>query len=255
MALLGAWTVARLLGDKHPSLQLLSMAALCLVLVVLSEARTAGIALVLGVVIALVVILFFSNRKLGVVLPGLKSRSFQFMAFFALMGVIATGPIINAISTDFISKGQRANVSGLLDAYDQSRGFQIDNMMVNIRQDPWIGIGFGIASEPSLMEISRDPFLGLPIGASVEKGVMPLAVLEEVGIPGFMLAMFWLWIVLRRSARGGMAPLVIVLTILLINLGESTLFSPGGIGLLQLNVIGWAIASGADQKRVGRAVS
>ncbi len=105
------------------------------------------------------------------------------------------------------------------------------------------------------MEISRDPFLGLPIGASVEKGVMPLAVLEEVGIPGFMLAMFWLWIVLRRSARGGMAPLVIVLTILLINLGESTLFSPGGIGLLQLNVIGWAIASGADQKRVGRAVS
>ncbi len=171
MAVLGAWTVARILGDKHPSLQLLSLAALCLVLVVLSEARTAGIALVLGVVIASVFVPFLLKGKLGVVLPALKSRSFQFMAFFTLMGVIATGPILNEVRTDFISKGQRANVSGLLEAYEQSRGFFIEEMMVNFSQDPWIGIGFGIASEPSLMEISRDPFLGLPIGASVEKGL------------------------------------------------------------------------------------
>ncbi len=255
MAVLGAWTVARLLGDKHPSLQLLSLAALCLVLVVLSEARTAGIALVLGVVIATVVIPFISKRKLGVVLPGLKSRSFQFMAFFALMGVIATGPILNEVRTDFISKEKRANVSGLLEAYEQSRGFLIEEMMVNIRQDPWIGIGFGVASEPSLMEISRDPFLGLPIGASVEKGVMPLAVLEEVGIPGFILIAFWMWIILRRSAMGGMAPLAVVLTILLMNLGEAVFFSPGGMGMLQLILIGWSIALGSDQKRVNRSVS
>lgn len=253
MAVLGAWTVARLLGDKHPSSLLLSLAVLCLVLVVLSEARTAGISLILGVVIASVVVLFFSNRKLGVLLPGIKSHSFQLMAFFALVGIIAASPILNALMMDFISKSGRADVSGLPEAYIESRGFLIEDMMVNIRQDPWFGIGFGIASEPSLMEISRDPFLGLPIGASVEKGVMPLAVLEEVGIPGFMLVAFWLWIVLRRSAMGGMAPLVVVLTILLINLGESTLFSPGGMGMLQLNLIGWAIALGLDQQRVGRA--
>ncbi len=54
---------------------------------------------------------------------------------------------------------------------------------------------------------------------------------------------------------GGMAPLAVVLTILLMNLGEAVFFSPGGMGMLQLILIGWSIALGSDQKRVNRSVS
>ena len=77
---------------------------------------------------------------------------------------------------------------------------------------------------------------------------MPLAVLEEVGIPGLLFVLLWIWIVFRRSALGGMAPLAVVMTVLLINLGESVLFSPGGMGLLQLILLGWAFAMGFEGK-------
>jgi hypothetical protein len=252
MALLGAWAAGRFLGEKRPPWSLIGLAALCLVLVVLSEARTAGVAMVLGIGIAAMVIPFLANRKPGSVLPGLKSRWFQATALLALVGVVAAGPTLNALVADFVVKGGGADGVGLFEAYEHSRGFLIENMTDNIRQDPWVGIGFGIASEPFSMEIWRDPVFGLPVGAPVEKGVMPLAVLEEVGIPGFILVGLWIWAVLRRSALGGLAPLTVAITILLINMGESVIFSPGGMGLLQLILVSWAVSMGFGRKETGR---
>ena len=100
------------------------------------------------------------------------------------------------------------------------------------------------------MVISVDPVLGLPVGAAIEKGVLPLAVVEELGIPGALAVLAWIWLLVRRSIKGaGLVPLALLFTALLLNMGEMMLFSPGGMGLLMLVVIGLA----ASEKPQGRA--
>ena len=147
----------------------------------------------------------------------------------------------------YISKSGRADVTSIAEAYALSRGPKIEDMWVNIQDKPFLGIGFGIASKPEQMQVVRDPLLGLPIGASIEKGVLPLAVLEELGVLGFLLVALGLWNLIRRAARrGGFTSLTVFFVALLINMGESVLFSPGGMGLLVLIMIGWASSHNRD---------
>jgi len=163
-----------------------------------------------------------------------------------LSALIIASPILSEQINQFITKSGRSDASGLGEAYYESRGVLIDLMLENVASAPFRGIGFGIASHPRIMDIRRDPVLGLPIGASVEKGVMPLAVLEEVGVFGLLFVLLWLGMLLRRSARSGIAPFTVVLTILYINLGESVFFSPGGMGMLCLILFGWAVTKGRE---------
>ena len=123
-------------------------------------------------------------------------------------------------------------------------GGLIGEMWQNIKEKPFTGIGFGIASDVHEMNVQRDPLLGLPLGAPIEKGVLPVAVLEEVGLFGLGFVVAWLWSFLRYWIRGGVVPVSVGLTILLLNMGEATLFSPGGMGLLSLILIGWVVACG-----------
>jgi len=119
----------------------------------------------------------------------------------------------------------------------------------NIEADPFIGIGFGIPSFAADLIIERDPLSGLPLSASIEKGVLPVAVLEELGVVGFVAFVGWLMLLFRVILHRGFAPLSVVITILMINLGESTLFSPGGMGMLSLVLIGWAVTHTRQQSR------
>jgi len=70
---------------------------------------------------------------------------------------------------------------------------------------------------------------------------MPFAVLEEVGVPGLLFVATWLWIMLQRCARAGVGPLALLLVILGLNMGEFTLFSLGGVGLLEIILLAWAV--------------
>ena len=63
---------------------------------------------------------------------------------------------------------------------------------------------------------------------------MPLAVLEELGVFGALVVMTWLLALLRRGARAGVAQFAVMLTLLLVNLGEYMFFSVGGMGMLLL---------------------
>jgi hypothetical protein len=74
-------------------------------------------------------------------------------------------------------------------------------------------------------------------------------VLEEVGIIGFAAVAAWVLFLLRRSSASGISPFAVVLTTLFLNMGESTLFSAGGWGLLSLVLIGWAFACGKNTER------
>lgn len=243
MALLGAWAMAHLLGEKRPPWSKIVLAGVCLVLVVLSEARTAGLALIFGVGIAILLTPRLAGLPVRVALPGLRSKRTLAVVALALVGVVVAGAQLESVVTNFIAKSGRANATTLLDAYEGSRGKKIDEMWANITTKPLQGVGFGIASDPLEMDVERDPILGLPVSAAVEKGVLPVAVLEEVGLIGFLAVALWVFMLMRRSARGGLVPVTVGLTALLMNMGEATLFSPGGMGLLSLILLGWAFAS------------
>lgn len=244
MALLGAWATARLLAERKPNWWLVGLAGTCLAMVLMSEARTAGLAMIGGVALSVIFGPGFAGRPLARIAPGLRSPRIWTVLGIVLVAGIALAPYVADAVQHYITKSGRTSGGNLAELYDRSRGRLIGAMLTNIREHPLAGIGFGIASEPWTMEVSRDPILGLPIGASIEKGVTPLMVLEEVGVIGAAFVAFWLLRLLRSGARSGLAPFAVCLTILLINMGEATLFSPGGMGLLSLILLGWVYSSG-----------
>jgi hypothetical protein len=249
MALLWAWTTARVLGERRPSWWLLAVAATTLAAVLMSEARTAGLAMVLGLGLSVLLGPVFARQSILFIAPGLRSRRVWALLMGVSLAAVALAPVIAALLQNYLNKSGRAEVVGLMEAYDHSRGGLMEAMLANIAEHPLTGIGFGIASEPSLMVVERDPVLGLPTSAAIEKGVTLLMVLEELGVFGAAFVALWIWRLLRGGARSGLAPFAICLTALLLNMGEATLFSPGGFGLLLLVLLGWAYASGRPRGR------
>ena len=238
MALLAAWLSGNLMRQPKPSWGWLLILGGAMALVLASEARTAGLALLAGVPAAVLLSILCSHRRVREIVPGLASS--RLLMAFLLVGVafLNFGSALADRLRDFVQK--RRDSASILEAYESSRGRLISSMASNIEHSPLQGIGFGIASEPSSMVVKRDPWLGLPVGATIEKGVMPLAVLEELGIPGFLAVAAWVFMLLRRAGRGGIVSAAVLCTALFTNMGESTLLSPGGMGLLILILISWA---------------
>jgi hypothetical protein len=249
MALLCAWATARALADRQPPWWLLALAGTSLATVVMSEARTAGLALVLGVGFSVLLGPMLVGQPMGRMVSGFASGRIWAILVCVCLAAVASLSGTAAFVQGFITKSGRADVEGIIEAYSRSRGRLIDPMLANIAEHPLTGIGFGIASEPWRMNVQTDPVFGVPVGASVEKGVTPLMVLEELGAFGAALVALWVVALLRGSARGGLIPLVVCVTALLLNMGESTLFSPGGFGLILLVLLGWAYASGQPMTR------
>lgn len=249
IALLGAWAAARMFSEHSPSWWLVGLVGLCVIAVMMSESRAAGLAMIGGVGLAILLAPGFAMQSIRQMAPGLRSGRIRIVLVAALIGGIALAPWIAESLGSYLTKSGRASGSSLAELYDGSRGLLVEAMLENITEHPMTGIGFGVASIPWVMEISRDPIFDLPTGAAVEKGVAPVMVLEEVGIFGALLVMAWLLLLLRSAARSGLAPFGVCLTVLLLNFGEATLFSPGGFGLLPLVLLGWAYAAGVVERR------
>lgn len=247
MALLGAWSGAHMFAQRLPDWRLMALTGASVVLIFLSEARTGGVAMILGLGLSLILSPVFVRKSLIQIAPGFRSGRLWAAVFGTVLAGVSMASAFSHIIANFLSKSGRASSSNLFEAYEGSRGFLMDAMLVNIVNDPWQGIGLGIASVPSSMIVERDSVLGLPLSAAVEKGVAPLAVLEEVGIIGLFFVALWLLALLRKGAVGGLAAFAVCLTALLLNLGENTLFSPGGHGLLVMVLFGWAYASGTQR--------
>jgi hypothetical protein len=242
MALLGAWSIGRLLSKPTPELKTVVIAGTCFILVFLSEARTAGLAVILGVGTTLLTIAPVSGRKFAENAPAINNKKFIFVVLAFLVIVLLSATAMTEFIVNYLLKSGRAQDGSLLELYFGSRGHLIDPMLENINGAPFRGIGFGIASHPSEMVVSRDLIIGLPTGAPIEKGVAPVAILEEIGIFGSVFVLIWLMVLLRGAALGGMVPYAVCVTALALNLGENTLFSPGGYGLLAMILFGWAYA-------------
>ena len=218
-------------------------------LVLMSEARTAGLAVIIGLTLALSLGPIAFGQPWSSLAPGLKSSRVRWLLFGASLTAIVFYSDIGVLGTDFMFKSGRSDASSLLEAYADSRGGLVGDMVSNIQSHPWAGIGFGIASSPATMEVIRDPLLGLPVAAPIEKGVAFIAVVEELGILLGGAVFLWALLLTLRAVKGGIGPLAIVLTALLFNMGEATLFSTGGFGLLSIMMFGWALSVKGTPRR------
>lgn len=247
MSVLSVWTTSRILMNRKPTWRQLVLLCTSMTVLLLSESRGAVVSFILSSTLSIIALSGFYGLPIKQLLPGLRSvRLFMTIVILVLLSLLLIISFPEKISSAylyFISKGNRELAVGadsLANAYASSRGGLIETMWTNIQRDPWLGIGFGIASDPFKMDIVRDSFLGLPISAAVEKGVLPVAIWEELGLMGLFLFFAWYFMIIHRGAHGGLAPLGICITALLLNMGESTLFSPSGLGLLFLILLGWA---------------
>jgi hypothetical protein len=250
MSLLAAWALTRLFSQPRPQWHLIGTWGLAALMIVLSEARTAGVAMLVGAFLGLVTVSLLSGRRLVDALPAIRSARLYIVLLVGSLLVVANSATLGQRLTEFIAK--RNQTDSLVAAYESSRGQMIERMWERIQERPFTGSGFGLASDTDATNVVYDETTGLPISAAAEKGVLPLAVLEELGILGFAWVALWMWGVLRRSARAGPEALALVVTVLATNLGEATFFSPGGLGLLYLVCVGWG-ATGPSVGSVGHA--
>ncbi len=246
-ALLGAWASGRLLGLSRPRALDGALLGLCLTLVVMSQSRAAGLALAMGVASAVLLLPVVTRTPLPRLMPGLASRWALVAVVAAAIALVFVGPVLGQRLGSYIQKG--SDSPSWFEIADQSRGELVDKMVANIKEEPLTGIGFGVASDPSSMVTVRDSVLGLPVSAVSEKGVLPLAVPEELGILGLLLVIIWLCPMIMRGARSGVAAFAVLATVLFTNLGESTFFSPGGMGLLYLVFFAWAVTGSHNNVR------
>ncbi len=120
-----------------------------------------------------------------------------------------------------------ADKRSLTEALTSSRMGLMAMSLREFRRNPLIGSGFQVA------EYTREQTRGkgFVISASVEKGVLPVMVLGETGILGeicfliFLASFFGICMQRKYFVTTTMMAVFFVT-----NMGEATLFSPGGIG-------------------------
>jgi hypothetical protein len=215
-----------------------------LLMIVLSEARIAGVALVFSILLSIFWWSISLTKSTSQEFKGVNSISSIIIFIFGVSFLVFYAQEVSQILLNYIEKGGRdGDINGLADAYMESRGFLVARMVANILENPWFGIGFGVDSaHPDQFEVIRDPVFGLPLSAPVEKGVLPLVVIEELGVLLGIIIFVWLFLIAEKSRKLGFHSLVLVFTIYLVNMGEAMMFSPGGMGLLVMIFISYVIA-------------
>lgn len=202
-----------------------------------SASRTALLATVIAVALALLVNFWHRADVRHLVKRPIVLVATAILVSLTVLFIGALGEYTVA----FLAKNQEGDLNR--ETLGRSRGLLITTSLNNFRSHPLAGIGFGMASDPALLDVSRDSWFGLPISASVEKGFMPSGVLEETGILGTVSLLFLLGTLIRGAVRQNLGMLSLLFSYLLTNLGEATFFSMAGMGLYGWLLIGLSCAS------------
>ena len=231
MALTGAWIGGRMLRLRAFSGVDIVLAALVILMLFLSESRGAMMAVSGGLLLSYFLARGLSLRTIRAAFKNLRHKR-VFLLFVCLLftGGMFFDKVSNMIERTIAKRSDNQTIAS---AFDASRGRLISKSLDNFYANPVLGIGFGVASDPSKMKVTREPVFGLPVGASIEKGNMYSAILEEIGFAGFLLFAGLLVVLLNSICRSGQLEMVwLFFCALLVNIGEAVLFSPNGIGLL-----------------------
>ena len=106
-------------------------------------------------------------------------------------------------------------------------------MWSNITQNPFTGIGFGVPSSNLYFRTENiTTVAGIVVSYPTEKGIMYFAILEELGLIGFIIFMDSFFSIVFRSLNRNIFGALLVLAVLASNITEATFVSFGGGGLL-----------------------
>ena len=190
--------------------------AVTLTLIAMSGSRTAGISFVTGLLI------LAAN-------PVALNKSIGTFWVSLLMLCITVGSILFAFS---MNSGREPGSDNFLSAsYREDRGFLFVASVENIVQNPIVGIGFGVPSNPLLVDpryqmMFREQFLG-----TAEKGNIFVAILEETGVVGLIAWTLFFASIFSFAVSRSRFALAFVIYFLLSNLAEATAFGFGGPGM------------------------
>lgn len=236
LAFLAAFTASRILEKEKPPFIYFAILGSTIAALLLSQARTGAVAFLGGLCIALLVQKVLRKRRS--VMPGFKSKRTIIVMFIIFAIMIVSIDRWSPFALEFLVKGYE--ISSFSELYETSRGGLLDRSLINFRENPLTGVGFGIDIVRE-MNVWRDPFFGLPVSAPIEKGNAFMASLEEVGLILSAVILLWLISQLPRVISGGLAALTMFCAVMLINIAEAVFFAPGGNGLLALLFFGWSI--------------
>ena len=214
------------------------LAPISVVLLFLTEARTAVLAILLAYLVVGVLGLLWRPDWVRILRRGLTKPitlvcAMSFVVFLMLQPTMLADGV-----QEFVHKGAENRTIG--ESFQQSRGRGIASQLVTFKDHPISGIGFGVSLSRDFNPIF-DEFTGLPLSASVEKGFLPTAVLEETGILGALsFLIFFLFLCYQVFLYRSLVRMCVFLTCVFINFGEMIFFSIGGLGLYLWLVMGWA---------------
>ena len=201
-----------------------------------SGARTAILAALVGLGITLVVGRFKGRTWQPVIAHALSRSGTLALLFIACLFAAVQWSTLQEKAMAFLLKDDGVTVT---ESLVESRSEPIERSMANFWESPLTGIGFGVPSDLGAFRAEVGAF-GLPVSASTEKGFMPSAVLEETGIVGAGLILVLLFVLIQPVVRYGSIPLFwMLMTCLMVNVGEMFFFALGASGLYLWLIMGF----------------
>ncbi len=230
-----AWLIAIIGFGRVKVISLYSvLAILILALIVMSQTRTALVAVFLTVVTLFIIFLF--NQQKYKIWGSLKNISIN-IALLSLILIIAfvTSSTLRTMANDFVYK----RGSGDIEEAVSSRASGYEAQLINFTQRPLLGHAFGVYPGKKAASKGVTEFMGIPISAPVEKGLILTALLEETGLIGTILFLTLIVAISKRCLKTqNLGWIAIFFTCLFINIGEAVFFSVGGIGLFYWILMG-----------------
>jgi hypothetical protein len=209
-----------------------------------SESRTAFLASGFGLLMLVLYAKPIRSRFGWQFRPNLKRRTLVGLGVLAvILGLFwnaATGNSLGKALVSYIVKGSinefdyESQVS--VDRIVSSRRGLAEVSLQNFQANPLFGIGFGVAKTEAFRQVAT--YLTAP----AEKGFLPTAILEEGGLLGTAAFVLFVWVFSRDLRRDrNIMGLIMFWTFLVTNLGEVTIFAPGGAGSFGWIMIGAAM--------------
>ena len=194
-----------------------------------------------SVTVAILMSAFYAVRK--VQLPTrMRARLNQgiIVSSIVLIGMVVSIQMTTGAMSRWLRKTSNVEEDRrtLREALTESRLGALDRSLYEFRRNPMFGSGFQVA------EYTRDLVAfnkGFIISAPIEKGIAPIMVLGETGIIGAMCFVIFLMTFYGTCIRRKYFVTLSLFTVLFAtNMGEATIFSPGGTGgiLWMVSVVG-----------------
>lgn len=186
-----------------------------LIFLILSQSRTSLFSFVLGLFVY-----FFINSEF-------RSKFTRILILFSIplfLIVLLNFTKITTAVNGFLIKSDSESFS---ESVIVSRGALFEAQFNNIKENLIFGIGFKV---PSDLSVANN--LSLEDKISYEKGNMLTASVEELGVFGAGLFFLFLISFLKKESRFKNSFQILPIIAVFTSLGEATLFSIGGLGIL-----------------------